>query len=55
MDGREHRSFPFIRLITTACLAACVLASANAPAYMQTGAKMIAMETMKAGAAPDDF
>jgi hypothetical protein len=55
MDGREHRSFPFIQLISTACLVACILAYAKAPGYTQTGATMIAMETMTAGAAPADF
>jgi len=55
MDGREDRSFPFIRSISTACLAAWLLASAMTPALTQTGAKMIAMETMKVGSAPADF
>ena len=54
MDGREDRSFPFIRLISTASLA-CAFASAKTPAHTQTGATMIALETMKLGSAPADF
>ena len=55
MDGREDGPFPFIRSISTACLAACMLAGAKTPAHAQAGAKMIAMETMKVGSAPADF
>lgn len=55
MDGREDQAFPFIRLISTTCFAACVLASGKTPALTQTGAKMIAMETMTVGSAPADF
>jgi hypothetical protein len=55
MDGREDRPFRFIRLISAACLAACVLASAKTQAQTQTGAKMIATETMTVGSAPAAF
>jgi hypothetical protein len=55
MDGREDHSFPFISLISTACLAACAFACANTPAQTQTGATMIALETMKVGSAPAGF
>ena len=53
MDG-TMRSFPTIRLIITAGLAACALACV-APALSQTGAVMIPIEKMTVGAPPPEF
>lgn len=55
MDGRRDQSFPSIRMIITAGLAACLLASMHTPARAQTGAIMVPIEKMTVGAAPPDF
>jgi hypothetical protein len=55
MDGSEDRPLRFIRLISAACLAVGVLASAKTQAQAQTGAKMIATETMMVGSVPAEF
>jgi len=52
MAGTEA-SFPSIRQIVTAGLAACALACV--PAFAQTGATMIPIETMTVGTAPAEF
>jgi hypothetical protein len=55
MDGKKDRSFPSIRSIVTAAVAGCALACAGQPAFTETGAIMIPIETMTVGSAPGDF
>jgi hypothetical protein len=55
MDGYGPLFFPHIRPVLTAALAAYAIACAGSAALTQTGAIMIAIDTMKVGAPPDGF